>query len=522
MQAVNRIVTASEMAEIDRRAQQDFGLSGLILMENAGQKAWEVVRGYLRNAAGERPRSRIAFVAGNGNNGGDALVMARQCLIDGEDEVLIITAAYELKGAVREQWNILHRLGARRLVWEREPEAVSTAIDTVAWVVDGISGIGISGALRDPLGTLVNRINGSSAGVFSVDVPSGVRDRFHPGDPAIRADVTVVTGYLKTMLFEPHLRELAGEIRTVDPGFPPTLINDSQVVASRITLMPHTDTHPVPIGPDLHKGHRGRVLVVGGSPGTAGAAVLSVEGAIAAGAGMVRALTSRFGVSAVLARTPSVMADELTASIDDSAVDDALSWADVVVLGPGWTDLTDEDLANWLARCETTGAAVVLDAAALRVIARRGAAWNQLVSSSFPAVLTPHIGEWQTLVASEGGDGDVRETLERFPSRPDLTVIVKSAVSWIRHATNEVDVLDGRAPALAVAGSGDVLSGVLAGALARAVAAGQHTPEVMRDAVRWALTRHLHAGRSLEADGRRAPAAEIAARVACGDNTHNG
>jgi len=230
---------------------------------------------------------------------------------------------------------------------------------------------------------------------------------------------------------------------------------------------------------------------------------------------MVRVLTSGQGVAAVLARNPSVMASEVPALPDARDADDARAWADVAVLGPGWTTLTDSHLAEWLQHCASTHTALVLDAAALRVLAQRGEAWTQLLAGSLTTVLTPHVGEWQALAAPDGGLG-VRETLEQFPRRAGLTIVVKSAVTWVRHSTGEVDVLDGRAPALAVAGSGDVLSGILAAALARGVAAGFDTPEMVRDALRWGLACHLHAGRELTKEARGASAADIAARVAAG------
>ncbi|HKK48706.1 MAG TPA: NAD(P)H-hydrate dehydratase [Alkalispirochaeta sp.] len=515
MQAANRIITAAEMTEIDRRTQSVIGIPGMLLMENAGQKAWAVVRECV-GTVGERHRPpRIAFIAGNGNNGGDALVMARQSLIEGEHECVVITVARELTGSTQEQWSILHQLGMQRHVWNDEPQDVSDVLADADWIVDGIAGTGISGPLRDPIGSLVGVINRSTARVVAVDVPSGLRDGFRRGDSAIRADLTVVTGYLKAMLFESHTRALVGEIHRVDPGFPPGLVNDPQVVTTRIAEMPPSPHHPAPLHSDFHKGQRGRVLVVGGSPGTAGAAVLSAEGAAAAGAGMIRVLASGQGVATVLARIPSVMAAEIPAVPNGDELREALAWADAVVLGPGWTTLTDSDLVEWLRYCSTAGTALVLDASALRVIAQRGDAWKELFQTALPTVLTPHLGEWQALVADDDVGG-VRETLEQFPDRSGLSIIVKSAVTWVRHSTGEVDVLDGRAPALAVAGSGDVLSGIVVAALARGMAAGLDTPEMVRDALRWGLTRHLSAGRALTQEDRAASAADIAARVAAG------
>ena len=514
MQAADRIVTAAEMTEIDRRAQDEFGIPGIVLMENAGQHAWSLLRDQISRSSPAVGPLRIAFIAGNGNNGGDALVMARQARIDGAAQVLIVTVAEELKGAARDHWRILERLGVRRLVWSDEHTAVRGALQDADWIVDGIAGTGLSGALREPGASLVEEINRSTARVVAVDVPSGLRDGYQAADPVVRADVTVVTGYLKVMLYEGQNRTVCGDIYQVDPGFPPSLIADTQVVASRIALMPRRTDHPVPVDVDGHKGLRGRVLVAGGSAGTWGASVLSAEGAAAAGVGMVRVLTSAQAIPAVLTRNPSFMVGELSPNGIGAQERAALEWADAVVLGPGWTTLTDGELAEWLRLSEKYTTAVILDASALRVLAQRGTAWERLLAGTVSTTLTPHIGEWRELDRSEDLSHEVRGALETFPRRPGLTVVVKSSVTWTRHSTGEIDVLDGRTAILATAGSGDVLSGVVAGAVARVEGAGQGTPEMIRDALRWALARHLEAGHHLAVTHASATAAEIAQQIA--------
>lgn len=522
MQAADRIVTAAEMTEIDRRAQEEFGIPGMLLMENAGQRAWSLLRDQISDSGSSATPPRIVFIAGNGNNGGDALVMARQARIEGAAQVLIITVAEQLKGAVRDHWQILERLGARRIVWSDEQNAARAALQGADWIVDGIAGTGLSGVLRESGASLVQEINQSAARVVAVDVPSGLRDGYQAPDPVVRADITIVTGYLKAMLYEGQNRAVCGEIYQVDPGFPPSLIAEPQVVPSRIALMPRPSDHPVPVDTDVHKGQRGRVLVAGGSAGTWGASLLSAEGAAAAGVGMVRILTSAPAIPAVLTRNPSFMVGELSPNGIGARERAALEWADTVVLGPGWTTLTDAELAEWLRLSEEYSTAVVLDASALRVLAGRGTAWERLLAGTVSTTLTPHIGEWRELDNSEGLSPGVREALEAFPQRPGLTVVVKSSVTWTRHSTGDIDVLDGRAAVLATAGSGDVLSGVLAGAVARVSAAKQGAPETFRDALRWALARHLEAGHHLAGTHASATAADIAHQIARGAERGHG
>lgn len=484
----DRIVTAAEMADIDRRAQADYGIPGLVLMENAGAGAWRELRRELPDH-----HRRLVFVAGTGNNGGDALVMARHCLIEGAGEVSIITLRRELSGSVATQWEIVERLGAERTVWNEEPEACVAALHAADWIVDGITGTGLPAPLRPPLVPLVEAMNAAPGRVLAVDVPSGFRDHPAANEPSVVAALTVVTGYLKARLFDPAVRRRAGEIRIVDPGFPPALVRDPAVVGSDIRMMPAEPSHPVPITADVHKGMRGRVVVIGGSDEAGGAAVLAALGVQAAGAGMVRMLGGPASRAAALARDPAIMTGDVR---DPAARRDALRWADAAVVGPGWLDLDDETLAATIGAADEHETALVLDAAAIRVLADRGAAWDAVVAAEAPAVLTPHVGEWHGLTTEAGADPPASDiaALQRFPTRRGLAIVVKSATTLLRRDSGSIEVLDGRTPALATAGSGDVLAGLIGGAWARVTASPIRDDERLHGALRWALQRHLEAG----------------------------
>ena len=494
----DRVVTAAEMAEIDARAQSVFGIPAVVLMENAGQAAWRTLR---RHAApGEGAIPEIVFIAGTGNNGGDALVMVRQCLVERVAAVTVVTLRRELRGSVAAQWDILERLGLLRVVWDDDPDACRVACGRADWIVDGITGTGLRSPLRNELRPLLDAVNGAEASVCAIDVPSGLRDGAATGDPIVAADLTIVTGYLKRALFAPRFRHLAGTIECVDPGFPPSLVEDAAIVTGAVRMMPEVTVSPSPPRRDAHKGNRGRVLVVGGADDTAGAPVLAAAAAQAMGAGMVRLVAPAASQAAMLARDPAVM----TGGPDADAA--ALCrWADAVVIGPGWLDLDDGALTRWFREAEAAGTAVVMDAAALRVLSRGADAWRSVLGGTVPTVLTPHVGEWDALAEACGIDRgtDIWEALTAFPSRPGLWILVKSSVSLLRTDSGAVEIVDGRVPALATAGSGDVLAGAIGAALARARAGAAAE---IASALRWAVSRHLAAGRRLAATGGSATA----------------
>jgi hydroxyethylthiazole kinase-like uncharacterized protein yjeF len=506
--ADTRLVTAAEMAEIDRKTSESYGIPPAILMENAGQNAWrELATRAFSSAAGtvgiQAGSPVIVFVAGRGNNGGDALVMARHALVDGRATVCIVTLTREIGELASQQWAILDRMGANRTVWQEEPERCGEILDGADWIIDGISGTGLQGPLHPEAADLVAHINRAPANRLCIDLPSGLREGIDQHDSVVHGDVTVVTGYLKIMLYEAPARGFVGEISRVEPGFPPALLEDPDVVTSRVQLMEPTLRHPIPLRPEMHKGDRGRVIVLGGMSGAAGAAVLSASAAVAAGAGMVRLLGSDDAVAAALVRDPAIMAKRLSPTI---GVEEHARWADIAVLGPGWLSLTDEELARWIDACDRATTAMVIDATALRVLAERGDAWQRLEQTQVPVVLTPHLGEWRGLTGDEGSI----QLLHRVEVPRNVTVVVKSAVTAVRWEDGAVDVLDGRAAALATAGSGDVLSGLLGGSLARI--AGRR--DRLQEAIRWALTCHLAAGRRATEEGRIVSASELVGEIA--------
>jgi NAD(P)H-hydrate repair Nnr-like enzyme with NAD(P)H-hydrate dehydratase domain len=245
------------------------------------------------------------------------------------------------------------------------------------------------------------------------------------------------------------------------------------------------------------------VIVLGGMSGAAGAAVLSASAAVAAGAGMVRLLGSDDAVAAALVRDPAIMAKRLSPTI---GVEEHARWADIAVLGPGWLSLTDEELARWIDACDRATTAMVIDATALRVLAERGDAWQRLEQTQVPVVLTPHLGEWRGLTGDEGSI----QLLHRVEVPRNVTVVVEIGGDRRQMGRRAVDVLRRSRCCSRYRRKRRRPLGLLGGSLARI--AGRR--DRLQEAIRWALTCHLAAGRRATEEGRIVSASELVGEIA--------
>lgn len=472
------VVTSAEMTEIDRRAQQDYGIPGLLLMENAGQNAlaaWREEAG-CGGGAGAGARRRLVFLAGTGNNGGDALVMARQAAIDRLGEVRVIPVAEELKGNAALHLDVVRRLGISILPWDTRRREAEAAMRDADVLFDGIAGTGIRGGLRPPLSELVAAANAAAAVTVAVDVPSGLADDFRRGNPLLRANLTLTMGLPKRCLFLPDARDACGSIRRIAVGFPPVLTEADELPGELLTAAEAGRFLPAP-APHDYKHRRGVLAVFAGARGTAGAAVLAATAAARSTAGMVR-LFADGGVYPVLAaQCRSVMVAErpaaAAAETGDAAAEPsplpALGGHSALLVGPGWGrgEHRQRDLTGLL----TSGLPGVLDADGINTLSdlqARGAAPGTLGGRW---VLTPHAGELARLTGTSGEEvlADAFEATLAEARRLEAVVCLKSHVTIIAAPDGRYGVVDGMNPAMGTGGAGDVLAGIIGGILARGI-----------------------------------------------------
>ena len=442
--------TGAESSQLDRQAIDSLGVPQPVLMENAGRAAAQV-------ASRLFPRGSVAGLIGAGNNGGDALVLLRTLRAWGRDVRAVLVADRPADDPLLHGWDV--------------PLTTDDALGDEAWsdlfgsaevVVDGILGTGISGAPRDRQATVIDRLNAAGVPVLAIDVPSGVDAETGavPGS-AVRADVTVAFGAPKLGSLLSPARTHAGRLIAVEIGFPPW--SGADVTAEVITPLWAQRRSPVR-EPDTHKNVVGRLTIVAGQPGMAGAAVLATQAALRAGAGLVRVCSAPENREILQASAPEAIYVDAS---EASAVAAALEAADAVAIGPG---LGMGALAEGLVRSVVEGAArpTVVDADALNLAADGGLDLRGL-GSTRQVLATPHVGEMSRLLGTskQAVKDDRVAALLQAVGRFDHVVVLKGAPSLVAGPESRVLVGSQGSSDLAVAGMGDTLTGMCGALLAQ-------------------------------------------------------
>jgi ADP-dependent NAD(P)H-hydrate dehydratase / NAD(P)H-hydrate epimerase len=442
------LLTAAESASLDARARAD-GVPERALMENAGRAAALVIDRL-------HPAGRVVAVVGSGNNGGDALVALRSLQSWGRD------VAYVTVGSDPD----LGLLGGFH-VPRADGQAADAALAGAAVLVDGVLGTGARGEPREAAATLIRRMNGSGRPIVALDIPSGVDPTTGaiPGE-AVAASVTIMFGWPKTGgLLQPG-RSRCGRVVAVEIGFPPLL--DGEAGAAVITTdwararLPARD-------PSTHKNAVGRVLVVAGSRGVAGAAAIAGRSATRAGAGYVRIATVEANRVVVQSLAPEALFVDRG---DADALGAAVEQADAILIGPGMG--TDADAEAVLDRV-LDGAGdrgLVLDADALTLLARREHGFRSLRDSpAGRALLTPHPGEMSRITGLDvdGIRADPLGRARELAGTVGAVVLLKGAPSVVAAPGRPVLVAGIGSSDLATAGMGDQLGAAAAAFLAAGV-----------------------------------------------------
>ncbi len=457
-----RALTASQMRLAEERtvAEQAVGLGDL--MERAGA-------GLARETAARVPEGRIAVLAGGGNNGGDGWVAARVLHQMGRDVHVFSTRTIDdLSGAAAGAASAAIQSGVR---FSPHPQAGPPVVELMgfAGAIDALLGIGIAGPVRPELVPWIEASNAAGIFVIAADVPSGVdADTGRTDGPAVQADVTVTFGALKVGLVQYPGAGLAGEIVLEDIGIPSHLLLLDET-PEIWTPDEYAASLPIP-RPDDHKNLRGRVLVVAGSGAYPGAAILAAQGAQRMGAGYVTLAVPDSAVAAARAHLTSAvvvgMAENQTRTFASKDAERLLGLAnehDAVVLGPG---LTVARGAVVVARTLISRLPhpLVVDADALNALVD---ATPLLAERSAPTVITPHPGEAGRLlgISTQEVQAD-RIAKARGLALGDTVCVLKGAGTVIAGAGRCVVNTSGSV-ALATAGTGDVLAGMIGTLLAQ-------------------------------------------------------
>ena len=463
-----KVVTAAEMRRIDEKAIKYFGIPSAVLMERAGLAVALQVRELFE-------KRKVIVIAGGGNNGGDGIVAARELFNHGWNaRVLLLSREKGLSTDCLAQYRTARKMGV--------PVEFRTGIRSAdihsAVVIDAICGTGISRTVRQPAAGVISALNGSSAPVVSVDIPSGISaDSGAVLGEAVRADYTVTFGLPKIgHLLHPGA-EYCGKLSVADIGFPRELLSADTVKVETIegimaaSLVPERPLHS-------YKGDYGHVLVVAGSRGKTGAALMTARACLCAGAGMVTLGVPETLADIIQSRVAEEMVlplhdtgrGEISSSAEEEILGFASGKADVIAVGPGIG--VSEDTRRLVSRLILNSAIpMVLDADGINSI--EGIA-GVLKKARSPIVLTPHIGEMARLLRRGGSDlarviakigADRLGTSRSFAKETGAYLVLKGAPTIVAEPEGKAFINTTGNPGMATAGSGDVLTGIVAGFL---------------------------------------------------------
>lgn len=433
---------AAQIHAADDRAITQYGAGGGALMERAGQAAFLLL-------CRRWPRARrIAVVCGPGNNGGDGYVVAHRAHLAGLTPAVL--SLYECRPVSGDARVAAQRLAAAGI--EAQPFSAA-ALEGCDIIVDAVFGIGLTRAISGQAQTMIAAMNRSGLPQLALDVPSGLHaDSGRVLGIAVQATATLSFIGLKPGLFTGAGREYAGELYFDDLNLPAAVFQDVTPPALRITshevhgLLPRRARHS-------HKGDAGRVLLVGGAPGMGGALRLAGVAALRTGAGRVTLATHTLHAPHLACDCPELMVHGIVAARELRGL---LTPAAVIAVGPGLGQDTWAQ-ALWAALLESSQLGVV-DADALNLLAQdpvRRDHW----------ILTPHAGEAARLLGC--GIEDIQH--DRISAARAIAVryggvcVLKGSGTLIaQRGAGPVWLCDRGNPGLACAGSGDVLTGVIA------------------------------------------------------------
>jgi NAD(P)H-hydrate epimerase len=459
------LVSATEMRALDRWTIE-HGTPGTVLMERAGEGAARVLR-----TAWPRPGGPVVVCCGKGNNGGDGFVVARhlrRARIGAE--VWLVGRTDDVRGDAAEmlrQWT-----GAVTTIETTgQLDALRRKLARAGVVVDALLGTGLNAPVEGVHADVIEAINGAGRPVFAIDIPSGLSsDTGRAMGTAVRAAVTATFAFPKLGQAIYPGAELCGRLEVVDIGIPAEAV---VAIAPRMRLLEAAEVgRMLPRrARDAHKGTFGHVLVLAGSRGKTGAALLASAAAARSGAGLTTLAAAGALLPVLEGHVREIMSEPLpdgpegTAALGDGAVvERLLNGRAAVVCGPGLgqADGTRALVAHVVRR---TSAPLVLDADGLNLVA--GTA--MLRERPGPTVVTPHPGEMARLLETSTGvvQADRVATARRFAAEQGVVTVLKGARTVIATPDGTIVISPTGNPGMASGGMGDVLSGVIGGLLAQ-------------------------------------------------------
>jgi ADP-dependent NAD(P)H-hydrate dehydratase / NAD(P)H-hydrate epimerase len=463
-----KILTAAQMREVDRKTAE-LGIPNIVLMENAGHRVVE----FLERQYAPLAKQRVLVVCGKGNNGGDGLVVARQLHTRVKPRWLRVVLAAnpnKMEGDALANYKMLQAVGCP--LWHEITEEMRTA--TV--IVDAVLGTGLNGPAKGQAAEMIEAMNDRFrfplAEIVALDVPSGAASDSGelPGQTVVGAKHTVTFTALKPCLVYDPACDWAGKVHVVPIGSPPDLYEGDKATPW-LTEPADFAWMFQPRAGDSNKGMYGHVLTIAGARGKTGAAAMAGVAALRAGAGLSTVASAASAISAIAAYSPEIMTEPLAetdaGSIamrapDDPALKAITDKKTVIAIGPGMGQ--HPETVGFIRRfVEQSKTPMVVDADALNAIA------GEKLKFEGPRILTPHPGEMSRLTGKSIADiqDDRVGTARCYAEEHGVHLVLKGNRTVVAFPDGRIAINPTGSPAMSTGGTGDVLTGMIAGLVAQ-------------------------------------------------------
>ena len=485
---MDRILTGRGMKSVDTYTIQEVGIPSMVLMERATLEVTRFIKSKINR------EQRVLCICGTGNNGADAIAVARQLVCEGYlADIIIVGDEARASEEFISQKSIARACNVKFLdtVTSADSDAYNSLCralrDDYSLMVDGIFGIGLSRDIEGVTRTLIESIvaissvrktTDSKLIIVAVDIPSGLNsDTGEVMGCAIVADYTITFGARKAGMYLYMGKDICGQVEVCDIGFPNVAYENALKNDQFYHVIDKIDVKEyLPRMEHSNKGSYGKVLIIAGSSGMYGAAFLAASAAFHMGVGLVRIITHKENRELIYRMLPEVMIDTYDSldDIDKLDLESSIKWSDAILIGPG---IGMGEAAYELVRRTVVGARaedkyLVIDADGLNIISKDYTLKNNYYSK---IVITPHIGEASRLMNIETQQiaRDIVKCAREYSDKYNINVVLKDSTSVILGIESFDDKCNNRAyvnitgnAGMATAGSGDVLAGIIVGAMA--------------------------------------------------------
>lgn len=449
------LVTAAEMKQYDRNTIEKIGIPGMVLMERAAYEVFRIIEArFGKFSAG---RKRVFILAGVGNNGGDGLAIGRiLCEAGYSVSICCIGNADKATDQWKQQMEILKHFPVH---FCSRPEQQEYTV-----MVDALFGVGLCREVDGIFAEAIDNFNEAEGVKIAIDIPSGIdSDTGMVCGKAVKADITVTFGFYKRgLVFFPG-SDYAGEVIKVPVGITPNSFFD---VPPKMFFYDEEPSFLMPKRvPDGNKGTFGKVLLVAGSVNMAGAAILSAKAAYRIGAGMVKLISPEENRVIIQEMLPEALYGTYR------ILEESMKWADVIAVGPGLGMADEAYMCLKKVLCESK-VPLIIDADGLNLLSKDVVLFEEVqrqCADGRQMIFTPHIGELSRLLKVPIGElkKDIITYSKGLAKTTHAVIVAKDARTVVCREKGTFYVNVSGNSGMATAGSGDVLTGMIAGLTAQ-------------------------------------------------------